>query len=51
MNKMLISADRTHKKKPISNSGAERTIRRMVGNDVRTAAGPENIDFYRMVCV
>ena len=36
-------------KKPVA--GAERTIRRMVGNDVRTAAGPENIDFYRMVCV
>lgn len=36
-------------KKPVA--GAERKIRRMVGNGVRTAAGPENIDFYRMVCV
>lgn len=35
-------------KKP---AGAERTIRRMVGNGVKTAAGPENTDFYRMVCI
>lgn len=36
-------------KKPVA--GAERTIRRMVGNGVKTAAGPENTDFYRMVCI